>query len=75
MIVDKTDYLDKMESSLNKALKSEIINIKNDGILIFAVNQKKQVENILQKLDVVIRISEETRRSLNSVRTRSGIMY
>ena len=64
-----------MESSLNKALKSEIINIKNDGILIFAVNQEKQVENILQKLDVVIRISEETRRSLNSVRTRSGIMY
>ena len=38
--VDKTDYLDKMENLLNNTCKSEKNNLKNDGILSFAVNQK-----------------------------------
>lgn len=75
VIVGKTDYFDKMESSLNEVLKSGIINIKNDGILSFAVNQENRIENILQILDVAISISEETRRSVNSVGTRPHIMY
>ena len=63
-----------MKSSLNEVLKSEI-NIKNDGIFSFAVNEENPIENILQILDVAISISEETRRSLNSVGTRPHILY
>ena len=33
MVVDKTDYLDKMENLLNDTQKFEKINLKNDGIL------------------------------------------
>ena len=51
------------------------INLKNDGILNFAVHQKKCVDNILKKLVASNNISEETRRSLKSVGTRPGIMY
>ena len=32
MIVDKADYLDKMENLLNDIRKFEINNLKNDGI-------------------------------------------
>ena len=33
VVVDKTDYLDKMENLLNDTQKFEKINLKNDGIL------------------------------------------
>ena len=35
--VDKADYLDKMENLLNDTQNYEKLNLKNDGILIFAV--------------------------------------
>ena len=47
MLVDKADYLDKMENPLNDTQKFEKINLKNDGILNFAINQEKRVGNIL----------------------------
>ena len=46
VIVNKADYLDKIENLLNGMQKSEKINLKNDGILNFAVNQQKLVDNI-----------------------------
>ena len=46
VIVDKADYLDKMENLLNDTRKFEIINLKNDGILNFAVNQEKHADHI-----------------------------
>ena len=33
MVVDKADYLDKMDYLLNDTRKFEKINLKNDGIL------------------------------------------
>ena len=50
MIVDKADYLNKMENLLNDTWKFEKINLKNDGISNFAVNQEKRVDNILKNL-------------------------
>ena len=47
------------------------INLKNDGILNFAINQEKHVDNIVASNS----ISEETRRSLKSIGTRSDIIY
>ena len=38
VVVDKADYLDKMDNLLNDTRQFEKINIKNDGILNFAVN-------------------------------------
>ena len=75
MIVDKTDYLGKMEKLLNDTRKSENFNLNNDGIFNFAVNQEKRVDNILKKLVASNTISEETRRSPKPVGTRPGIMY
>ena len=75
MVVDKADYLDKMENLLNDTRKFEKINLKNDGILNFAINQEKRVDNIFKKLVASNSISEETRRSLKPVGTRPGIMY
>ena len=75
MVVDKADYLDKMENLLNDTRKFENINLKNDGILNFVINQEKHVDNILKKLVASNSISEKTRRSLKPVGTRPGIMY
>ena len=75
MVVDKADYSDKMENLLNGTRKFEKINLKNDGILNFAINQEKRVDNILKKLVASKSISEETGRSLKPVGTRPGMMY
>ena len=75
MIVHKADYLDKMENLLNGTRKFEKINLKDDGILNFVINQEKRVDNILKKLVASNSISEETRRFLKTVGTRPGIMY
>ena len=64
VIIDKAGYLDKMENLVNGTQKFEKINLKNDGILNFAVNQEKRVENILKNLFASNSISDETRRSL-----------
>ena len=75
MIVDKADYLDKMDNLINDTQKFKIINLKNDRILNFAVNQVKSVDNILRKLVATNSIPEETRRSLKPVGTRLDIIY
>ena len=49
VVVDKADYLNKMGNLLNDTRKFESINLKNDGILNFAINQEKRVDNILKK--------------------------
>ena len=48
MVADKADYLDKMENLLNDTRKLEKNNLKNDGVLHFAINQEKRVDNILK---------------------------
>ena len=75
VIADKADYLDKMENLLNDTLTFEKLHLKNDGVLNTAVNQEKRAENIFRKLVASNSISEETRRYLKPVGTRSGIMY
>ena len=63
-----------MKSLLNDTDKFEKFNLKNDGILGFAVNQEKWVDNFLKKLLPSNSISEETRRFLKPVGTRPGII-
>ena len=54
MIAGKTEYLDKMESLLNDPHKFEKINLKNDRIVSFAVNQEKRFDDILKTPVVLI---------------------
>ena len=75
MIVDETDYFDKMENLLNGTCKFEKISRKKDELLSFAVNQGNHTGNVLQKLFSSYSISEETKRSLTLVVTRPGLMY
>ena len=76
VVVHKADYLDKMDNLLNDTRKFEKINLKNDEILNFAINQEKHVDNILKKLVASNSISEETRISLKPFGTRPDvIMY
>ena len=74
-IVNKADYLHKMQNLLNDTQKFEKINVKNDGILNFAANQEKYVDNIFKKCVVSNSICEETRRSFKQVETKLGIIY
>ena len=60
VVVDKAYYLDKIEKLLNDKRKFEKINLKNDGILNFAISQEKLVDNILKNLVASNSISEET---------------
>ena len=60
VVVDKAYYLDKIEKLLNDKRKFGKINLKNDGILNFAINQEKLVDNILKNLVASNSISEET---------------
>ena len=75
MIVDKADYLDKMENLLNDTRTFKKIILKNDGILNFAVDQEKRVDKIFKKLVASNSISEERRRFLKPVGARPGITY
>ena len=63
-----------MKNLLNDTQKFEKINLKNDGILTFAVNQEKRADNIFKKL-VATNITSEETRSLKPVGTRPGIMH
>ena len=64
-----------MENLLNETRKFEKANLKNDGILDFAVNQEKRVDDILKKFVASNSISEETRRFLKLIGTKPGKMY
>ena len=64
-----------MENFLNDTQISEKSNLKNDGILNFAVNQGKRLGNILRKLVTSNDISDKTRGYLKPVGTSPGIMY
>ena len=59
MLVDKGDYLDKMENPINDTQKFEKINLKNDGILNFAINQEKHVDNILKNLCLIAYLKKQ----------------
>ena len=75
MIVNKTYYSDNKKNFLYDTGKFEKINLKIVGILSFAGNREKRVDNISKKLVVSNNMSEEIRRSLKAVRTRPGVMY
>ena len=65
VVVNQTDYLDKMENLLNDTRIFEKNNLKNDGILNLAINQEKRVGNIPKKLLRVIAYLKKQGNLLN----------
>ena len=49
IIVDRKDYIKKMNNILSDQKKSTIVNLKDDTLLNLAVNQQKHVGKVLKK--------------------------
>ena len=50
IIVNKQNYIKKMDNILNNQKKFTLVNLKDDTLLNFAVNQEKHVDKVLKKL-------------------------
>ena len=50
IIVNKQNYIKKMDNILNHQKKFTLVNLKDDTLLNFAVNQEKHVDKVLKKL-------------------------
>ena len=75
VIVQRQDYLEKMNDILSDQKKFSKVSLKDDTLLSFAINQEKHVDKVLKKFAESKSVSEKTRKSLKPVGTRPGIMY
>ena len=75
VIVQRQDYLKKMNDILSDQKKFSKVSLKDYTLLNFAVNREKHVEKVLKKLVESKSMTEKTRKSLKSVVTRPGVMY
>ena len=72
---NKGNYNEMMENFLCVQSKFQKVALKDDNFLIFITSQEKRISKIHKKLVDSNSISEETRRHLKPVETRTGIMY
>ena len=75
VIVDRQDYIKKMDDILSDQKKFSKVSLKDDTLLNFAINQEKHVDKVLKKLVESKSMTEKTRKSLKPVGTRPGVMY
>ena len=75
VIVQRQDYLDKMNDILSDQNKFSKVSLKDDTLLNFAINQEKYVDKVLKKFVESKSMTEKTRKSLKPVGTRSDIKY
>ena len=73
VIVQRQDYLMKMNDSGHK--KFSKVSLKDDTLLNFVINQEKQVDKGPKELAESNNMTEITRKSLEPVGTRPGVMY
>ena len=74
VIIQRQDYLKKMNDMLSDQKKFSKVSLKDDTLLNFAINQEK-VYKVLKKFIESKSTTEKTRKSLKPVGTRPGIMY
>ena len=60
VIVDREDYIKKMNNILSDQKKFTIVNLKDGTLLNFAVTQEKYVDKILKKLVKCNSMTEKT---------------
>ena len=52
-----------------------MVNVNDDTLLNFAVNQEKHVDKVLEKLIESSSMTEKNKKSLKPVGSRPGVMY
>ena len=75
VIVQRQDYLEKMNYILSDQKKFSKVKLKDDTLLNFDINQEKHIDKVLKKFVESKSMTEKTRKSLKPVGTRPGIMY
>ena len=75
VIVQRQDYLRKMNDILSDQTKFSKVSLKEDTLLNFFINQRKDFHNFLKKLVESKSMAEKTSKSLKPVGTRPGVMY
>ena len=73
--VQRQDYLEKVNDILSDQNKFTKVNMKDDTLLNFAINQGKHVDKVLKKFVESKRMTEKTRKFLKPVGTRPYMMY
>ena len=67
-IVDRQNYIEKMErKGIKNRQKVTIVNMKDDTLLNFTVNQEKHAEKVLKKLVESNNVTEKNRKLLKPV--------
>ena len=74
VIVDRQDYIKQMNTLIDQK-KLTIVNINDDTLLKFAVNQEKHVAKVLKKLVESSSMTEKNRKLWKPVGSRPGVMY
>ena len=74
VIVQRHDYLKKMNDILSYQKKFSKVNLKDNTLLNFAINQEKHVDKVPKKLVETKSMREKTRKFLKPVGTRLGVM-
>ena len=75
VIVDRQDYMKKINNTLSDQKKFTTVNLKGDTLLNFSVNEEKHVGKVLKKLVESNSIIGKTRKLLKPVGSRPGVMY
>ena len=71
VIVDRQDYIKRMDNILSDQKKFTIVNLKKDTLLNFAVNQEKVPKKLVESNSMI----EKSKKSLKPVGSRPGVMY
>ena len=74
VIVDRQDYIKKIDDFLSDQQKFSKVSLKNDSLLNFAINQERHVDKVLKKLVESKSMTDKTRKYLKPVGTRKGVM-
>ena len=75
VIVQRQDYLKKMNDILSDQKKFSKVSLKDDTLLNFTINKEKHVDKVLKKLVKSKSMTEKTRKSIKPVYTRRRVMY
>ena len=75
VFVDKETYIKRMENLSSDEGKFERVTLKNDAFLNFVVNQEKRIDTIFKNQFHSNSMSNEKRKSIKTVGTRSDTMH
>ena len=74
VIVDRQDYIKKIDDILSDQNKFCKVSLKDDTLLNFAINQEKHVDKVLKNLVESNSMTKKTSKSLKPVGTRPGVL-